>query len=116
MARHRIQAIQRDQFALLQAIQRRRHPADCTGQRHVGRQAPGLLRAGTHRQRLVGLARARRTFQIDPVVAGTHRDRAQLRQRAVRRADEGLQALVPRVMQGQRKLRHTNHFGSGPFS
>jgi hypothetical protein len=64
-----VQAVQRHQFARFQPISAAR-TAGGAGQRHVGRQPSGLLGAGAHRQRLVGLAGSRRTFQVDPVVAG----------------------------------------------
>ncbi len=46
---------------------------------------------------------------------GSHRDRTQLRQRTVRRTDEGFQPLVLRVAQGERQLRNDAHLESGAF-
>ena len=115
VAGHRIQPIQRHQVAAFQRFQRSAGAPHHRLQRQVGRLAPGLFGQRAHRQRLVGLAGAGRPFQVHPVRVVAHGNGAQLRQRAIGRADEGFQSLVLRVAQGKRQLRHYAHFRSGPF-
>src|SRR5690606_22821083 len=70
-------------------------------------------RTGGERQ--VRLAGASGAGKEDPIMAATDSERAQLGQRAIRRADEGFKSLVWRITQGQGQLRHT-HFGSTSFN
>ena len=92
------------------------------GQRQVRHPPPQLLCMRARRQRQMTLACRPSSGQVKPVAAAPGQ-RAQLPQRAVGRAHEGLEPLVGREPQRQRQLRPPNgaaclpvHAGGVPLS
>ena len=105
IAGDRFEPVERDQRRPSKRFERiAQAPAAVFSGRYAAR-APGRFRGRARSQQHMGLADARGPGDEQPVAARRLPQRAHLRERAFGRADEGFEALVRRIAQGQRQLR-----------